>query len=638
MGSNNGLRLTAAAVALVVGAWCAAAFAADGPYYIQATEVNLREQPNGEIILVFDVNDKVFVIERQGNWSYVSAPTREAKGWCWSDYIGDGRVEAAANQPAGVPEDPNAVAVTKLAAPECQAPAGGDLQAAGAPELPAQQEGDVTIEDTAVNSGDPVAVVATGPGEDTTLADLERAAASQDSADESATKQDPVCVAPEASDPLSVFSFGDDAPSGEPMRADGQSGEGAGFIADDPPAAEQAQPASAAQQEVTAVSLPPQTDWRPEAQPPTPEEQQAPFYQPFTPNPRITTPGMLESAFYKPVGGHDLALIKGENVNVRTDKSLKSKILGRVDTGDKLYVIGYDDPWYHVSIPAKQLKGYVYGQYVDSLPLVEVTGDQVRLREKPSLKGRIKTELNSGEVFFEFERQGRWVLVASSASGLKGWVHSDYLKKTTKSISRPYRVTGDSVNFRASPNVDAEIITALPQGTEVAVRGRSQKWSFIEYGGQQGWMYSEYLAPLGRGTVVPQSALGQRLIARAKAMQGTPYVWGGESDGGVDCSGLIYKLLLEEGASAKCLPRRASTQMAGLGVPVDKEDLQPGDLVFFHTYKAGASHVGIYLGDGDFIHASSAKGKVTISNMSEGYYKRRFVGARRISEAELRAM
>jgi len=135
---------------------------------------------------------------------------------------------------------------------------------------------------------------------------------------------------------------------------------------------------------------------------------------------------------------------------------------------------------------------------------------------------------------------------------------------------------------------------------------------------------------------VPQSALGQRLIARARQMQGTPYVWGGESDSGVDCSGLIYKLLLEEGADARGLPRRASTQMAGLGVSVDKEDLSPGDLVFFTTYKAGASHVGIYLGDGDFIHASSAQGKVTISNMSEGYYKRRFVGARRISEAELR--
>jgi cell wall-associated NlpC family hydrolase len=141
---------------------------------------------------------------------------------------------------------------------------------------------------------------------------------------------------------------------------------------------------------------------------------------------------------------------------------------------------------------------------------------------------------------------------------------------------------------------------------------------------------------VGRGTVVAPSELGQRLVARALELKGVPYVWGGESTSGMDCSGLIYLLLLENGADASGLPRRASTQMAGLGVEVSKEQLEPGDLVFFTTYKAGASHVGVYLGDGDFVHASSAQGKVTISNMSEGYYKRRFVGARRVTEADLR--
>ena len=106
----------------------------------------------------------------------------------------------------------------------------------------------------------------------------------------------------------------------------------------------------------------------------------------------------------------------------------------------------------------------------------------------------------------------------------------------------------------------------------------------------------------------------------------------------MDCSGLIYKLLGDEGAAAKCLPRRASEQMAQLGLAVEKEELQPGDLVFFHTYKEGASHVGIYLGDGDFIHASSAKHQVAIGNLSEGYYRERFVGARRITEEELKTL
>jgi cell wall-associated NlpC family hydrolase len=230
------------------------------------------------------------------------------------------------------------------------------------------------------------------------------------------------------------------------------------------------------------------------------------------------------------------------------------------------------------------------------------------------------------------------VLVASSASGLKGWVHEDFLRKTEKSASRPYTVNGDDVNFRASPNVDAVILAELPYGTQVEVQGRNEKWSYIAVAGQRGWMYSQYLSPLGRGTVVAHSPIAARLIERAKQMQGTPYVWGGESDGGVDCSGLIYKLLCDEGCDAKCLPRRASEQMAQLGAAIDKENLEPGDLVFFTTYKAGPSHVGIYIGDGEFIHASSARSQVTINSMSEGYYKERFVGARRITEEELKKL
>ncbi|MBN2082390.1 SH3 domain-containing protein [bacterium] len=582
--------------------------AADGPYYIHATEVNLRESPNGEIILVFDVNDKVFIVEKQGNWCYVSAPGREAKGWCWSEFIGEGRVDGpeseAAATPAGeqVCAQPEDDSVTLIQAPPAP------HEAAAVPAL-TQTGGDVLIEDAQVADGAPISVLEAKPGEapqllNTTIDDVPRT--------EPAT-------ATAAADPgnaqLSVFSYDPQGEFGTISQASVAASPG--FIPD-----EQGE------------------DWRPPAQPATDQETGAPFYQPFESNPRVTTPGMLESAFYKPVGGHDLALIKGDNVNVRDDKSLKSKVIGSVDTGDKLYVLGHEDPWYHVSIPAKNLKGYVYGQYVDQLKRVEITGDQVRLREKPSLDGRIKTELDHGEVFFEFDRQGSWVLVASSASGIKGWVHSDYLCSTERSASRPYVVRGDAINFRASPNVDADIITALNDGTPVQVSGRNEKWSFIEFNGQQGWMYSQYLVPAegSRGLVVPASPVGERLIARAKAMSGTPYVWGGESDSGVDCSGLIYKLLLDEGADARGLPRRASTQMAQLGAVVDKEDLAPGDLVFFTTYKAGASHVGIYLGDGDFIHASSAQGKVTISNMSDGYYKRRFVGARRISEAELRGL
>jgi cell wall-associated NlpC family hydrolase len=371
---------------------------------------------------------------------------------------------------------------------------------------------------------------------------------------------------------------------------------------------------------------------------------------------KLTSPGKLGSAKYKSVAGPELASISGDNVNLRETPSLKAKVLGSVTAGDRAYVITNSDPWYLVSIPDKKLKGWVMGDFVDVQPRIEIKADDVRLRESPSTDARVKDQLSRGDVFYKLKAQDGWVQVASSASGMSGWVKADYTVKSTGSVSRPYTISGDAVNFRASPAIDADVIAKLPAGATVNVLGRSEKWAYAYYQGHKGWLYTEYLS---RGEDLPGREVGQvpsltnrtlswkqvggtsignRLIERAKAMMGTPYVWGGESDDGVDCSGLIYKLLGDEGAQAKCLPRRASEQMAQLGLAVDKEDLAPGDLVFFHTYKEGASHVGIYLGDGDFIHASSAQHKVAVSNLSERYYRERFVGARRITEEELKQL
>ena len=119
---------------------------------------------------------------------------------------------------------------------------------------------------------------------------------------------------------------------------------------------------------------------------------------------------------------------------------------------------------------------------------------------------------------------------------------------------------------------------------------------------------------------------GFSLVERAKSFLGTPYVWGGRAPGGFDCSGYIYYMLSQFGISS---PRMADGQF-GIGVPIEKNSLQAGDLVFFSTYEPGPSHVGIYMGDGNFIHASSAAGQVTITPLSKAYYVERYLGARRV--------
>ncbi|TCL39138.1 cell wall-associated NlpC family hydrolase [Anaerospora hongkongensis] len=121
------------------------------------------------------------------------------------------------------------------------------------------------------------------------------------------------------------------------------------------------------------------------------------------------------------------------------------------------------------------------------------------------------------------------------------------------------------------------------------------------------------------------TATGNALIATAKKYMGVPYVWGGTTTAGFDCSGFTQYVMKQNGIT---IPRTAAEQFA-TGTPVDKSQLRVGDLVFFTTYKEGASHVGFYMGDGNFIHASSANEQVTISDLSDTYYVEHYIGARR---------
>jgi cell wall-associated NlpC family hydrolase len=122
-------------------------------------------------------------------------------------------------------------------------------------------------------------------------------------------------------------------------------------------------------------------------------------------------------------------------------------------------------------------------------------------------------------------------------------------------------------------------------------------------------------------------APGGDLVRTAYAYRGTPYRWGGASGRGFDCSGFTSYLYHRVGVS---LPHSASGQFR-YGRRVDHKGLRPGDLVFFHTVHSGISHVGMYVGNGKFVHASSRRaGGVRVDTLSSGYYRNRFRGARRM--------
>ncbi|TGE31821.1 peptidoglycan endopeptidase [Desulfosporosinus sp. Sb-LF] len=115
------------------------------------------------------------------------------------------------------------------------------------------------------------------------------------------------------------------------------------------------------------------------------------------------------------------------------------------------------------------------------------------------------------------------------------------------------------------------------------------------------------------------------IVDRALSLQGTPYVFGGTTRSGFDCSSFTKYVYASSGIS---LPRTSYAQFAS-GVAVGRDNLQPGDLVFFTTYTTGASHVGIYMGGGRFVHASNPSSGVTTSSLSDSFYSSRYLGARR---------
>ncbi len=118
------------------------------------------------------------------------------------------------------------------------------------------------------------------------------------------------------------------------------------------------------------------------------------------------------------------------------------------------------------------------------------------------------------------------------------------------------------------------------------------------------------------------SSRGGMIVNTAKRFIGVPYVWGGTTTSGFDCSGFIMNIYGRHGFNLK---RLADEQYYG-GKKISKSELTPGDLVFFTTYAPGVSHVGIYVGDNKFIHASSSRG-VTIDSLDCEYFKNAYVGA-----------
>ena len=271
-----------------------------------------------------------------------------------------------------------------------------------------------------------------------------------------------------------------------------------------------------------------------------------------------------------------------------------------------------------------------------------VNTDALRLRNEDNTTSTILATASEGDTVVILEDAGNgWYKVDYNT--VEGYMSGEYLTVSAQAdVTIGYglgQTGGSTLNVRSGPGTTYSKVTTLSDGAVVSIVGIDNGWYKIKTSsGATGYVSSEYMVTCkdssgsrGDGTtavaVASNSSMGQQVVDYAKQFLGVPYVYGGNGPSSFDCSGFTSYIYRHFGYT---LNRTASTQLSN-GVAVSKSELQPGDLVFFrYNTSYPASHVGIYIGNGQFIHASTNKYQVQIDQLLTGHYANVYIAGRRI--------
>ena len=276
-----------------------------------------------------------------------------------------------------------------------------------------------------------------------------------------------------------------------------------------------------------------------------------------------------------------------------------------------------------------------------------VSGTDVRVRSGAGTGYDILKTLDKGTLVELTVQEGDWYRI--SYDGARGYIASQYVTRydSATGLSGAGKVTADVLNIRSAPKSGSTSLGTASHGAVLTVTGIEGSWFAVSYNGVSGYVASQYVlicSPSTADTSAPETpeetpaetpadnpaatVSGSEIVSLAQQYLGVPYVYGGSSSSGFDCSGFTMYVFSQLGVK---LPHGATSQLS-YGASVSRSELQPGDLVFFQDYGAVASHVGIYIGGDQFIHASSSYYNghcVVISSLTETYYNSHYYTARR---------
>ena len=390
-------------------------------------------------------------------------------------------------------------------------------------------------------------------------------------------------------------------------------------------------------------------------------------------NKKYVMAGVLATALVAPLTdatnsyADDTRTITGR-VNFRTGPGKSYSSMGKIEKGKKVTYLGSSGNWIKIKYNSKT--GYIYKDYISkattstssststSVRYVK-SSDGLNVRKGPSVSYSKITNLPNGTKVTVKSTSNGWSKITSGS--ITGYVNSSYLtskkpstetssntsndknNQTNETSTTKYISASSGLNVRKGPSTSYSVISTLAKGTKVTVKSTSNGWSKITSGSITGYVNSSYLTSKKPSTTTSSNSSSSstnsststsnsasKVISYAKKLLGKPYVWGAQGPNGFDCSGFTYYVF--KNSAGITLPRTSSAQ-SKYGKAVSKSNLKAGDLIFFDTVgpnNGAVTHVGLYIGNGQFIHAASGQGKVVINNLNSSYYVKAYVNARRV--------
>ena len=372
-------------------------------------------------------------------------------------------------------------------------------------------------------------------------------------------------------------------------------------------------------------------------------------------NKKYITAGMLATALVVPLSdvkdSHASEIrITTARVHFRTGAGTNYSSMGVLDTGVKVTYISESGNWTKVQYNSKT--GYICSDYLKKESSTSTTTNTMyvtasaglNLRKGPSTSYAVIKTLSKGTEVTVISSSNGWSKV--SVGGVSGYVSSDYLSSTKPSTgssssnestsnTTSTMYTTDRLNLRKGAGTSYSVITTLDKGIAVTVHSSSNGWSKVSVNGMTGYVSSSYLSSTkpsnsSSSTDSSTSSKVDKVLNFASQQLGKPYVWGAQGPNSFDCSGLTYYVY--KNAAGITLPR-TSVEQSKYGTTVSKSNLKAGDLIFFDTSgpnDGGVSHVGIYVGNGQMIHASSSQKKIVKVSVETSYWNNAYVRAKRV--------